>query len=167
MEELDSDSAQQRETFACFGLAAYHAQCVEKSIAILVSSVFNKEFLKNNPEYRDDFFCENFKKTLGHLVKKLNQLVSVPGNLEKTLIEALEKRNWLVHDYFYERAGEILSTKGRKKMISELTEISEFFSNLDSHLTSIYKKWANKIGVTQKEIEESLIKLSKDAEESV
>ena len=41
MPGLDEDAYLNRETFANYGLAMYHAQCVEKSLAILESSVFN------------------------------------------------------------------------------------------------------------------------------
>ena len=32
MEDLDADAQKRRETFARYGLAMYHAQCVEKSL---------------------------------------------------------------------------------------------------------------------------------------
>jgi len=57
MEELDADVQQRRETFAGYGLAMYHAQCVEKNLSILVSGVLNKEFLpsKCGRRFHNDF----------------------------------------------------------------------------------------------------------------
>jgi hypothetical protein len=60
MDELDADAQQRHETFARYGLAMYHAQCVEKSLAILVSSVFNKEFLPSPPDQREEIQNEIF-----------------------------------------------------------------------------------------------------------
>ena len=39
MMSLDRDSAQRREVFAWFGRASYHAQCVERSLSLLVASM--------------------------------------------------------------------------------------------------------------------------------
>ncbi len=167
MEELDPDAHQRRETFARYGLAVYHAQCVEKSLAILVSSVFSGEFLPSTPEQREELYDEAFSKTLGRLLNRLKKQIAVPPNLHSTLIEARRKRNWLAHDYFWERAGEILLTNGRDKMIDELTDLSEFFSKLDEHLTSTYEKWAEKHGVTQDRIRDEFKKLIHEAEENI
>jgi len=164
MEKLDVESRQRRETFARYGLAMYHAQCVEKSLAILVSAVFNKEFLPCSPDSREHFFEEAFSKTVGSLLQLLRNHISVPPNLDLTLKKTLEKRNWLAHNYFWERAGEIVTTRGRENMIKELTELSDYFSRIDEHLVSIYDKWAKKVGITPETLEEHLIVLIKEDE---
>jgi len=88
----------------------------------------------------------------------------VPSNLDRTLDDALQKRNWLAHDYFWERAGEVMTTRGRSKMIEELTELSDFFSRVDAHLVSIYEKWNKKVGMPQTVIDDKLMKLISDNE---
>jgi hypothetical protein len=164
MEELDANAQQRREVFARYGLAMYHAQCVEKGLAILVSSVFNKQFLPADYEQRGKIQEEMLAKTIGRLLNHLKKQVSVPPNLGRTLNEALQKRNWLAHDYFYERAGQIMTTRGRDKMIKELIELSNFFSRLDAHLSSIYEKWCKKVGVSQASIDENMRKLISEHE---
>ena len=148
MEELDEQAQQRRETFAVYGLAMYHAQCVEKSLAIMVSSVFNKEFMiADGPDEREVIQDAAFSKTTGQLITRLRKQVSVPSNLNDKLNKAREKRNWLAHEYFWARPDEIMTTRGREKMICELTEISEWFSNVDLDLTSIYEKLLVKAGI--------------------
>lgn len=164
MEELDEDSRQRRETFARYGLAMYHAQCVEKSLAILVSSVFNKDYLPSPPEHRDEILDEVFSRTIGTLLFRLKQQVSIPPNLDRTLEEARQKRNWLAHEYFWARAGEILTNRGRDKMLEELDSLSDFFSNVDTHLVSIYDRWMAKVGVPQSLIKDEIAKLIKENE---
>lgn len=159
MEELDEDAQQRRETFARYGLAMYHAQCVEKSLAILVSSVFNKDFLPSDPDRREEIQDEVFSKAIGRLLTRLRTQVTVPPNLDRTLADAWHKRNWLAHDYFFARAGEVMTARGREKMIEELTGLSDFFSKLDAHLVSIYEKWGKRIGLPQAVIDENLKKL--------
>jgi hypothetical protein len=164
VEELDANAQQRRETFAHYGLAMYHAQCVEKSLAILVSSVFNKEFLPSDLNRRDEIQDEVFARTIGQLVTRIRKQISVPLNLDRTLEDARQKRNWLAHEYFWERAGEVVTTRGRNKMIDELTELSDFFSRMDAHLVSIYEKWIKKVGIPQTVIDESLKKLISEHE---
>jgi hypothetical protein len=167
MDELYTNSLQRREAFARYGLAMYHAQCVEKSLAILVSSVFNKEFLPSAPDRREEIQNEIFSKTIGRLLKRLEKQITIPPNLARTLDEALQKRNWLAHEYFWERAVELLTTAGRDKIIDELTELSDFFSKLDAHLAKIYGKWTNKIGLSEVAIEEGMKRLIKQNKENI
>jgi hypothetical protein len=161
MEELDEDAQQRRETFARYGLAMYHAQCVEKSLAILVSSVFNKEFLPSEPYRREAIQDEVFAKT----ITRLKTQITIPPNLDRTLTAALKKRNWLTHDYFWERAGQLLTPMGREKMIEELTILSDFFSKLDAHLTKICETWLKKAGVSEAAVDESVKRLIQNAKE--
>jgi len=164
MEELDEDAKQRRETFARFGLAMYHAQCVEKSLGILVSSVFNKDFMPSDPNRREEIQDEVFSKTIGSLLTRMRKQVSVPPNFDQTLDDAWRKRNWLAHEYFWARAGEVMTTRGRNKMIEELKKLSDFFSKVDAHLVSIYEKWSMKVGIPQTVIDENLKKLISDNE---
>lgn len=156
MEKLDANAQQRREIFARYGLAMYHAQCVEKSLAILVSTVFNRDFLPSDPERREEILDEVFAKAIGRLLTRVRKQVSVPPNLSRVLDDARHKRNWLAHEYFWARAGEFLTIRGQKKMIGELSELSEFFSKVDAHLTSTYEKWIKKVGVSQQKLDDSL-----------
>mgnify|MGYP001614264598 FL=1 len=164
MEELDDNAQERRETFARYGLTMYHAQCVEKSLAILVSSVFNKEFLPSVLDRREEIQDDVFSKTIGRLLQRMRKQIAVPPNLDRTLDEAHQKRNWLAHEYFWERAGELLTKPGRDKMIEELTTLSEFFSKVDAHLTAIYEKWAKRIGIPDEAIQERLRQLIRSKE---
>ncbi|NTU49680.1 MAG: hypothetical protein HGA87_02080 [Desulfobulbaceae bacterium] len=156
MDELDADSQLRREVFALYGLAMYHAQCFEKSLVILVSMTFNKKYLSSPLHERDVFFDESFKKTAGALVKRLKEKIKVPETLEVQLVEAVHKRNWLAHDYFWNRAGELLNVAGNEKMVGELTDIYKYFDVIDKRLVVIYEKWAAKLGITEEVIQKMM-----------
>jgi hypothetical protein len=149
LEELDEDAQQRRETFARYGLVMYHTQCVEKSLAILVSTVFNEEFLTSSSDRREEILDDVFAKTTGRLLIRLREKVTLPPNLDETLRDAHRKRNWLAHEYFWDRAGDLLTTAGRKKMIDELTVLYQFFSDVDVQLTPIYDEWIDKVGLRE------------------
>jgi hypothetical protein len=94
----------------------------------------------------------------------MRKQISIPPNLDRALTDALQKRNWLAHEYFWARAGEVMTTRGRDKMIAELTEISNSLSRVDANLVSIYEKWTRKLGISQAVLDENLRKLTSDNE---
>jgi hypothetical protein len=149
---LDQDEEQIKEVYARFGLAMYQAQCVERAIAILLATEYGPGPTKITRSQYDDLLESLFKKTFGGLIAHLRKSVNVPSNFDDTLREALNKRNWLAHEYFWDRAGHFLSDKGRNIMLSELNEIIEYFSNLDQQVTEIYQAWAEKHGITKDRI---------------
>ena len=78
---------------------------------------------------------DKFKKTLGGLISALRKAAVVSADFEQKLLDALAKRNWLVHPYFWDRAGHFMSKKGRDAMTTELQEAVEPFAELDARLT--------------------------------
>ena len=149
MDNLDFNSQQRREAFALYGLAMYHAQCFEKSLVIIVSIAYNKKYFKSDFEQRENLFNDSFKKTAGQLLSKLKKMIRVSDDLENVLVEAVKKRNWLTHNYFWENSLSIITTEGRKKMINDLQELSNYFSKMDERMVEIYQKVFNKMGLTE------------------
>lgn len=49
-------------------------------------------------------------------------------------------------------------------MLEELDSLSDFFSNVDTHLVSIYDRWMAKVGVPQSLIKDEIAKLIKENE---
>jgi hypothetical protein len=152
-EDLPADAAQRRETFARFGLAMFHAQCLERQVGILLATTFNPDFFRTSPEERDRFFACEFAKTLGRLVVTLHQRINVPHGLDGRLRRAVELRNWLAHEYFWQRPGSILTWDGRERMIAELQGAADFLNAVDEELTSITDNWLNHVGVPRDIIE--------------
>ena len=150
---LEPDAAQRRETFARFGLAMYQAQCVEKQLSILLATTFNHGFLNLPQEHRDSCFDSELSKTLGRLISTLREKMEVPPGIDGRLHRALHLRNWLAHNYFWERAGDIMNRNGRDHMIRELQETADFLSEVDHELTSISKCWLEKCGASWEMIE--------------
>jgi hypothetical protein len=150
---LSADSEQSRETFAHFGLAMYRAQCVEKQLSILLATTLQPAFLRLTPEERDVYFDIEFRKTLGQLVKSLHAGIPVPQALEGRLSRALTLRNWLAHEYFWQRSAQALSSRGRDQMIVELREAAEFLFSVDTELTGISEAWLAQNGVPRGVIE--------------
>ena len=162
MAEFDDD-AQTRDVYAHFGLAIFLAQCLEHGIvnALIYAKLMPKElkrykrrhpppFDKTEFESRYDLFMEqNFDQTIGALVRLLRETTTVPADLDATLIEAKDARNFLAHAYFRDRAEHFISRVGRASMIAELERVQKLFVNADDELRALVKPLAAQAGFTQ------------------
>ena len=148
-----NDDEHIKEVYTHYGLAMYHAQCLERSLCILLAAEASPDLTKIKKSDYEDILDSLFKKTLGSIIKRLKQKVTISDELEKDIEMALQKRNWLAHNYFWERAGHFMSFKGRNYMLQELKNMSSFFDNIDSNISNITDEWAQKQGVTQNQIE--------------
>jgi hypothetical protein len=91
----------------------YRAQCVEQSIIQLL--IFFDFFKENVPKFEsrekweadfDRFDDALSKKTMGRLLGAIKEIGVLDSDIENTLSLALQKRNWLAHAYFADRALE-------------------------------------------------------------
>ena len=122
-------------------------------------SMYKQEYFLVPPEDRDAIFDEEFGKTLGKMVNDIGKKVSFSPTLESRLRQAVKLRNRLAHNYFWERAVDILSLEGREKMISELQKHVDFLDELNTEFKSICDKFLHSKGVTKEKIESIAQKL--------
>ena len=153
---LDPESEQIRDVYAHFGLAMYQAQCLERQLAIILATRYGPGPTKLSRTELDEKFDDLFSKTLGQLVNEVGRLAKLTKDEEKRLQEALSKRNWLTHRYFWERAIEFLSESGRASMIRELKATTHSFNTLDELFTNKTIEWARTVGITQQTLDKEL-----------
>ena len=140
-EHIDSESEQIQEVFAHFGLAMLQAQALERQLAIILVTKYGPGLNSINGTERDKILEGLFSKTLDTLVSKVGTAPQLSEDEQEQLQEALKKRNWLVHRYFWERAKEFLSEPGRASMIEELLETAELFQSLDELYSNRTIEW--------------------------
>ena len=141
-----------RDTYAHFGLAIYRAQVLEQGIvnAMVVARMPDRGHVTRQDI--DAFMDRQFKHTLGQLLLELKKYVAVQDELARILSEALSKRNWLVHDYFKERAEEFVTDAGCHRMISELEGTQQLFKHADHTLDLLVRPIRERFGVTDEAI---------------
>lgn len=144
---LDPESYRIREVYAYFGLTMYHIQCLERTLAMLVATVYNSNADHITREQFDTILEINFKKTLGHLIFNIKKSVDLPDDFEKKLADALEKRNFIAHNYFWKRAMKLSHTHGQEEILAELSQLSTYFEDMDRELTLVQRKWGYAKGV--------------------
>ena len=151
-----------RDTYVHFPVAIFRAQNLEVEIvnAMVIARLPEKDHITR--QEIDAFRDQQFTYTIGKLLRKLKEYVSVHDDLEQTLSEALTKRNWLVHDYFRERAEELLSPAGCNLMISELVEAQQLFKHATHTLNMSVKTIRERFGLTdevlEREFERQMVK---------
>jgi hypothetical protein len=63
------------------------------------------------------------KRTFGNLLIQIRKTVTISEEIEQTVTEALEKRNYLIHRFFRKHNFAINSEEGRQAMNIELDDI--------------------------------------------
>lgn len=157
MNDVDEDEYgdQVKEVFAHFGLAIYQAQCLEHGIvnALVYLDLIPNERGKAKSaaewEARVDLFMDSkFELTLGRMIRSLAQTTGVAPDLQQQLTAVLAKRNWLVHDYFRERAETFMTATGMTSMISELESVHAEILEADRRLDAAVKPAREATGLT-------------------
>lgn len=152
---IDVDEDETQAVYAYYGLASYAAQVFERGVIFLtvISRIYGKERYKSQEEFESAFTVQE-KNTLGKLFKILKTRVEIDEELSKRIGEAISKRNWLIHGYFYDRAYEFTVSKGRELMIDELIIMRDEFFALDIEITERFVDPISiKAGITNDSLE--------------
>ena len=101
-ENLTNDQKVEFEMLAHYGLTVMLSQKFEKAIAALLQGEFA---LENKGKLPYENYLEEvtklYKGNLGGLLKKLRMHMTISVEKEELLQKALNRRNYLIHDYFY------------------------------------------------------------------
>ena len=158
-EHIDPESEHIKEVYAYFGLAMYHAQCLEKQLVMILATKYGPGPTRITRTEFDSIFEELDSRTLGQLVSEIKNLKALSNEEEKLVKRALETRNWLAHRCFWERATDFMSESGRASMISELQDASSLLETQDRFFTKKTREWAEPYGVTKQLIDRVLERL--------
>lgn len=161
MDNMSEDVQEIKEVSALFGRAVYFIQTFERQLGITLASVCLSDPDAVTREQYDALLSINFKKTLGQLFHKMKDDLTIPDEIKQEIEAALQLRNFLVHNYFWERAVAFNTSPGRQAMLDELSQACLVFQEVDSKVTAITLKWAAKRGVTEEDYARELEKLLK------
>jgi hypothetical protein len=115
------------EVYKEFGRAAEHAQHFESALGsvLLVYKIFENE-TKSAPIY-DGYYLDVLRKidrnTLGALLRKVSEQITVHTDLMRVFEAALKARNYLTHNFYREQGGSIETEAGRDAMLTCLAEL--------------------------------------------
>ena len=162
---MTPEDEQSRDVYAHYGLAAYYAQCFEKKLTTFLLGHARATNTKLTVKDFDDLGEVLHKKTLGQLLKEVGVVVEHDPATEQLVETALKKRNFLAHHYFWERASEFVSSKGRAQMIAELEELRDLFQRADFFATALCKAAAQAAGIPWTSFEAEFDQMLKEAQD--
>jgi hypothetical protein len=136
-----------KDVFAHYGLAAYLAHVVERSLVTALTTVYGPGPTKLTRQQLDERFEDFSKQGIGALLATLGKA----GLSEETLTivhAALAERDRLTHQFFWEHAADFLSVDGCQRMIAELTETQRRFVECEARVVAEVHQWASAHGIT-------------------
>ena len=143
-----------KETYARFGLAYYHSECLHRELChIHAIASFQTSSVITRPRMEEKL-AYAYSLTLGQLRDDLKDLL--PEHLFSQLNEGVEKRNFLAHHFWFERAHLMFSAAGLKHLIEELSELSRLFSKLDKQASQYFKPKAQQLGLSDEVLQHAL-----------
>jgi hypothetical protein len=141
-----------REVFAHFGLAAYLAQVLERSLATALSTTYGPGSTRVTQAEVDQRFEDLDEKSLDALQNALGN-AGLSAAVMPAVRAALEDRNRLVHHFFWERAIEFMSVDGCRRMIGDLVEMQQRFRECDAQVEAEVHQWAASHGITTEDLD--------------
>ena len=152
-EGTEEESEHVKEVYAHFGLAIYLSNVLEHALVNILYELklipdFHSRFKgqRKTPTKEDWFKAfdrfsqEQFAQTMGTLIATLRKMHQVPDYIEGALDYANERRIFLAHAFFRDRAVEFMTTDGREKMLAELKKDQKLFQDMEEIVMSLSKK---------------------------
>ncbi|MCA1600504.1 MAG: hypothetical protein LC776_02265 [Acidobacteria bacterium] len=139
---MDDGNYHAREVYANFGLAVYHAQVLEHGVVNLLTlarifpdpTATREMFMPTMEQY--------FVQVFGKLIKIVTPYLGDDAELLTDLKHAVAVRNQLVHRYWREKIGLMLTTRGKNRMIAELRDTVQMFVDVDDLSFALFKiRW--------------------------
>jgi hypothetical protein len=96
----------------------------------------------------EDLLYRRDKQPLRHRLNEIFQRVRPEPDLLPTFYEALEKRNFLVHRFFWDRMELSFTREGREQLIVEVGALAELFRRAYRFMKALTDLYAKQAGVT-------------------
>lgn len=143
-----------REMYARFGLAYYYSEVLHRGLCIILAmSDLPRKDMITRPRV-DEHLANAFSMTLGQVITELAG--RIPSEYSTRLEEVLEKRNFLAHHFWFDRAHLMFLAEDIQQLIEELDGYTVIFSRLDEETTAWFHKRQNELGLTDDIIQDSI-----------
>jgi len=149
--ELEDDNGKHKLIYSYFGLAIYFAQCLEETFSnmIIIHRIVNNNIKTNNEINEIVDSIENSKKTMGNFIHEVKQVYNLTEELENSLIESLNTRNYIVHKYFKLHIEKFSSDIGKREMLNYFCNFISTVKKIDKDLERYYQIYMQKLNMTE------------------
>ncbi len=150
---MNDESEVRKDVFAWFGSTAYAAQCFEVELCILLLLVRRLNEPSITPEELEIVDTKLSRGTLGTLLRELKKHLVIHPDFQKMLDGYLDKRNFLMHYFFFDHAGDLLAPDGCKKMIEQLKDHYASLKEADAIAQSMSRNMRKHLGISEEEVQ--------------
>lgn len=154
--ELKDENQQVKHVYAVTGQALYFAQCFETEIQLVILLVGKAKGALASEQAFTEASVRLSTKTLGRLLKEVQQVVKFGDNGLALLELAHERRNSLVHGFFEHYSSEFPIRSGKQIMVADLLGRTALFREADRFAQIVRKKMMDHIGFTNKHLAQAL-----------
>lgn len=148
MHSPPADDEQHKDVYAYAGLALYWAQCFEMSLSNTLLLHERATNIKVSIKELESLESALRKRTLGGLLNQLKKMVALDPKTTEYIDSALEKRNFLAHHFFQDRATLFFTSSGRAEMIDELISIKNIFVIADTSAMALCGALGKSLGIS-------------------
>jgi hypothetical protein len=147
---MGTEEEQHRDVYAQFGAVACRVASFETILAnilLLHARLTGKAPTADDLERMEEEFQQK-RYTLGAFIKEVRAAVPVPEQTERLMKEALDRRNYLMHSFFRDKALEFVTEAGRARMMEELRLTEATVLTADKLTTKLALELARHLGIT-------------------
>lgn len=157
----DPDELKQR-LYALCGETLCWAQLLEQEIlnAILLHAVAREKITTRSEA--EDLLTQKDKQPLRNKLNEIFKRVKTEPDLSPTFYEAVEKRNFFVHKFFWDRFEDSFTEEGQQRLIVEVKGYSELFRSAYLWSKGITQLYAKQAGMTDAMIVEEMEQIIPD-----
>jgi len=154
---LPDNEEREREVYARFGLAMFHAQVFEEGlisfIVALVTAEHEQAGTRGGADAFNDLMDDLYGRTAGKLLVKLREQAGLEPRLEALLKEAIGVRNSLAHRWFRENSADFGSVEGMQRMVDDLDTSRATLQRASVQTYGLAAKVFMSLGITERDIE--------------
>ena len=141
-----------REMYARFGLAYYISEVLHRSLCNLVA-------LRTTPQSSTRLRFEEqlrwtYSLTLGQVIREASGTLPESTNAELEIVR--ERRNFLAHHFWYERAHLMMSAAGVRQMIAEVNLQHDLFRIMNEEIDALEQDARRAFGIDDAVFEAAL-----------
>lgn len=148
----------------------FHAQLLETQTVnmIVLARHFNAKNGKKKKTLNELFEDYDYgKRTFGVLINELKSFYKLEEQDQVDLVQLLDWRNYLAHDYFKFNIMLLSTDKGRQRMIQDFKSFVAKVETLDDRLETYVQGFYSKQGITTGELDMIVDKTTEELKKKI
>ncbi|NYE36425.1 phosphoglycerate-specific signal transduction histidine kinase [Nocardioides cavernae] len=129
--DLPDDDSREKEVYARYGLAMFHAHAFEHGMITLITASVTAQHAqaqtRDGANAFNELVDELYRRTAGQLLARLRENPGLTTPLDNLLKDALGVRNRLAHGWFRKNGLGFGSADGMQAMVDDLDRATEIF----------------------------------------